>query len=399
MGVAETLYTVLTGVAVVVWIQCFDSLGLPWPLLWAAGAFCMTYYAEVALHEAGHLLAACARGLQPLEVKVGKLQIDVRRSGLRPGWWTRPGAAVGHVLALPLSFDPPRHRRSMLWFIAGGPLADTALLTVAVCGLLWSENDAALWFWTALSLHALSMLILAVWPAVYGLQPNDGSLFLAMLSNPRPTEHESRWLRIVIFSLQGVRPRHWPWPELEAAPAPEAGAGDGCTQGASEEQTTAAEASGLDTLNTLWLRTLVAVDRRDWHAVCQHAARIETVIAAAEPALRPSFASLRWLAESEAGFARAMLGADREGVPALELGTYHAWRFPAHAARHRALRAALEGDAATCDAALADLVRHAREHIERGMTPVYFDQCELIRDVLGAATAERNLSNARPAAA
>lgn len=399
MGVAETIYTLLAGVAIIVWAQGFDSLGLPWPLLWAVGAFCVTYFLEVALHEAGHLLAACVRGLQPVEVKIGNLQVDFRRKGLRLGWWTRPASATGHVLALPLSLDLQHRRRSMLWFIACGPLADTALLAAALCGLVWSDGDAAFWFWAALSLHALSMLILAVWPAVHGLHANDGRLFMTTLSNPRPAEHEQAWLRTVILSLQGVRPRHWPLPGLDEADHPGAGGSDASAQSASTEQASPAPISELETLNSLWLRTLIAADRREWREVCLHAKRIEAVIAAAEPMHRSALAPLRWLAESEEGFARAMLSGESEQLRTLELGTYPAWRFPAHVARRRATLAALEGDAATCDAALADLSRHAHENLERGMTPVFVDQCELIRGTLGIAAAEQGAAGARSVAA
>jgi hypothetical protein len=164
-------------------------------------------YVYVALHEAGHAIAAIQQGFRLLTFSVWPIALYRRSGGWRLRWLQRI-QALGFVAADPVS--PNDLQRRMTIFIAGGPVATAITALVAALPLLVVRESLPKWGVDELKLIAL----LSATSFVTGLIPSRGMLCvndaarLQMLW--RAGAESARFTCLMLLqsaSRSGVRPR------------------------------------------------------------------------------------------------------------------------------------------------------------------------------------------------
>src|SRR5437660_194844 len=98
----------------------------------------LSFLGSMAVHEAGHLLAAKITGFQPMLVKLGPFQFRTRHfhQGLGP----EQVFVMGRTVMRPKGGDRLRHR--LFYLVMGGPLANL-LLPVLLEGVLYLVRPQA----------------------------------------------------------------------------------------------------------------------------------------------------------------------------------------------------------------------------------------------------------------
>ncbi|MEO5626596.1 MAG: M50 family metallopeptidase [Dokdonella sp.] len=163
--------------------------------------------AVVLVHELGHVMAASFSGSTILGMSVGPLWLQRRRHGIRFRWTRQPRNVGGMAMAVPdFSTTSANVRQQMLWFIAGGPLAN---LLVAVALLAWAWPKHGRWD----EMVPAVVFVFALLNLLTGfvnllprklLRATDGAQLAAWWTNSPLVVVQSRILRMYALSLRGV---------------------------------------------------------------------------------------------------------------------------------------------------------------------------------------------------
>jgi membrane-associated protease RseP (regulator of RpoE activity) len=208
------LYSLVGGFggALVGLVLAHASPSASFPLLVAW--FMALLVASVAVHEFGHVVVAACVGMRVLRVSIGPVFIERRLHGVRIRFRKPAPGAAGTVQAIP-DFSGSV-RRQMLWFVSGGPLANT--LAAAFClPLAWPvsrpmELDRALWL--AFGAYNGTLAIASLIP-VRRLQSSDGLLLARWWRNGPDREPIRRVLQACDQSLHGVIASEIPQHQLD----------------------------------------------------------------------------------------------------------------------------------------------------------------------------------------
>ena len=193
---------------------------LPGVGLLAIGVFFLAMWPNLILHEAGHGLAAMARGMQLVAFGIGPLRLE---RGSQGRWRLRNGGGVrgmgGFAAAFPRAGrEPTRFDEAVV--LAGGPLAN--LVTAALC--LWlaaglGEVPRAAEVATGFGLSALVLGVLNLVPITSAGWRSDGRGLLDLLRGSPHAALQQQVNRMGALSMAGVRPRLWPAAIVPEGPA------------------------------------------------------------------------------------------------------------------------------------------------------------------------------------
>lgn len=219
-GLIEILVYFAIG-AVVGGGAAYFGLGLlPGVGLLALGVFFLATWPNLILHEAGHALAAMARGMQLVALGIGPLRLE---RGSQGRWRLRHGGGVrglgGFAAAFPrVGHEPGRFDEALI--LAGGPLAN--LVTAALC--LWLGTLPAVGAWASQvalgsGLSALVLGVLNLVPINSAGWRSDGRGLLDLLRGSPHATLQQQVNRMVALSMAGVRPRLWPAAIVPDGPA------------------------------------------------------------------------------------------------------------------------------------------------------------------------------------
>jgi hypothetical protein len=204
----------------VVWLVPADNLPLFLLQMFSA------LYIYVALHEAGHAVAAVHQGFRLLSFSVWPIALQ-RRSGSWRVKWLGKIRAFGFVAADPVSAVDLRKR--MIVFVAGGPIATAITALVAGLVLLAARTSWPDWvvdeikliaFWSATSF--LTGLI----PYRGKLVMNDAARLQMLRKGGAEMERFGSLLLLTSASRSGVRPRELNAELVEQLPGPADGTVD-----------------------------------------------------------------------------------------------------------------------------------------------------------------------------
>jgi hypothetical protein len=207
------------------WVLPVNDTPLFLPLLIVAACV------DVALHEAGHAIAAVGNGFRIRGFGVWPVALNCTNSGWRIRWMGKT-LCMGFVAAEPVNAADLRKR--MIAFVAGGPIA--SVITALVAGALYAgaQHYVQLSNWIRVELALISYL--AATSFLLGLIPYRSRLLasdaarLKMLWRDKP--EGNRFCALMLLakaSCSGVRPRDFN-PELIASlDLPEDGSSDWAT--------------------------------------------------------------------------------------------------------------------------------------------------------------------------
>lgn len=159
----------------------------------------------IAVHEAGHLVAAKLAGWDTGGISVGPVLL--LRSG--NAWvfqfkWRR----LFSGFFKPLTTGNDFRISSCAWMIAGGPLASISLTGFSVLLFARYGNGAWNWngtlFWSSILLGLLSML-----PYSAGLQKSDGARLWQLIRHAAQLDGFRVLLTVQTDVARGLRPREW----------------------------------------------------------------------------------------------------------------------------------------------------------------------------------------------
>ncbi|HVW09387.1 MAG TPA: hypothetical protein VHC90_12435 [Bryobacteraceae bacterium] len=164
----------------------------------------LALHVMILLHECGHLVAGMLAGLPPGGMRVGCFALI--RSGDRWIFRFEPRRFLSGM-AIPLPPEGGAPVSSLIWMVAGGPLASVAVM--AVCWAAWLKYGdgnrdwiGSVW-WAAFA--CLSCLI----PMSNGLMKSDISRLWMFWRHPDETESWVALVAVNAENLRGVRPRDW----------------------------------------------------------------------------------------------------------------------------------------------------------------------------------------------
>jgi Zn-dependent protease len=304
-------------------LAVFRPLGSGVDVLASGAMIVLVIGATVAIHEAGHAIAASRAGMTVMVVQVFNVRLEARRRGW--AWRWRKSPLGSHVWAV---HDPSRPLRGQsLQHVAGGPLANAAAAFVfAVPAALLPEPWAPVLF------------VLAGWNAVMAVanllpftrrMPTDG-LHLARWWHGIAEDHPSLKIpHVMALSISGVTADRLP-----------AALVDSLAQGTPPERVV-----------HRWIELTSHQNRGDWSAAEAMAEPIAQQYAALDAATAKALADLRVLIDIELAFSRALARGDAALLRTLPLQART--EAPWIALRARALLAAFDGDAASAERLLA----------------------------------------------
>lgn len=179
-------------------------------------------WTQTILHEAGHALAALARGYRPFAFGVGPLRLE-RGTG---GWRLHVARNVRGIGGFASLLPPPNAARPRLddaVYLAGGPLANLvgAGLALALMPTLAPGSTA----WLAAGMFAAFGLLLGainLVPFTSAGWRSDGRGLLDLLRRPALVAAYRRLQELGVLTMTGVRPRDWPEALVPPLPGPEA---------------------------------------------------------------------------------------------------------------------------------------------------------------------------------
>ena len=188
-----------------IWISAEQEKLLgPWPPFnWRL--FIPAFYAAVAFHEIGHLVAGKLVGIEAGGISVGGFALTKsgKSWGLR---FDRRTLFSGFFkpLTSAVDFQPFRYG----WLVAGGPLASIALSVLSELVYVEYGAGAGGWigtlFWTSLFIAVTTAI-----PSSAGLNKSDGARLVQIILYP-----DRAWSWIALLAIQtengnGLRPREW----------------------------------------------------------------------------------------------------------------------------------------------------------------------------------------------
>ena len=306
-------------------------------LVWA-----LMFTPAVAIHEFGHYVAARLAGMMVLSVRVGSLQLAMRRRGFRARWHPLPKRTLiaGYVDAVAGDVRSPR--RQQLAFMLGGPLANLVAASIlVVCGLALRPNGPG---WCCLMFASMNVVVgmVNLLPSRKG-SGNDGYWLLCLLLNPsEPESPQQRLRRLSLFGCTADRLPEADLAALEQGPFPLP-------------------------LEACWYRLKAAQNRGEWGRAIAMADTLDALLA--ERDARQLRAWCDWLSitRTELLFSRAMHTRDADVLAEDTLTPEASWWVPHLRPRCQALRAALQGDREACVRLLDRSRRFAEHAVDRAL--------------------------------
>lgn len=180
---------------------------LPQIFYWVLAAF-VALYAQIILHEGGHLVCGLLTGYQFVSFRIGSWMWQKENGRIRLRRFSLAGTGGQCLLA------PPEWKEGTMPYVLynlGGPLAN--LLTAVLCGLLafaFRENTSVQLFFAMQALVGLMYALLNGIPMDGDEVCNDGKNILMMRKDP--AARRSLWvqLRINAEQAKGVRLKEMP---------------------------------------------------------------------------------------------------------------------------------------------------------------------------------------------
>jgi hypothetical protein len=353
-------------VVAIVWTKAaLKAAGVDLPGLLAILLVLSGFMAAVAIHEAGHALAARAVGLTPVRARWLEFEFIRRRRGWSVRWNKAKREPLGFVLSYPLGSMPGR--AGFMAFIAAGPLANLATAGV----LLGIASVEGVGEWA----HALAGLaLIQAAPGIASLIPTDNCGYS---SDGRQL---LRWWRGVPDDDPSLAFMRLNGRCFAGAPA-----ADLC-----ERDLRILESAPLPMcfLADAW-RLMIARDRGDAVEVASVSQRIETRLEALADAERAAIDDLLVLLRCEIAFCAALFSDGMRPPDPCTIPKRLHWYVPQLPHRLEAMRAAAYGDAGTCRAALADYRRHAAESFDAAEASGVPAMVASVERVLACALARR----------
>ncbi|MGR4876274.1 M50 family metallopeptidase [Pseudoxanthomonas sp. LARHCG66] len=279
----------------------------------------------IAIHEAGHALAARWHGMRVIEMHIGLLNIMPLSRGLRWRLASPPKGVGGLVNSVP---DPSRPLKpAMLWLMAGGPLANLVAALASLPPAVWGASP-----WSD---YATAFLMINLGGFLANLVPfrgrhhvSDGWQWLQWRHVWSEGAREVSVLTLTSLSVWGVTAERVPGPLLR--------------------QIESLGPGGV--LLVAWTRLKASQNVGDWTVVDEIDRTTTDVMAQVPPEEQSGFKwILAWL-QVESAFSRAVIQRDARALLALPLGREMRWRAPHLPHRFAALACALDGNRAGCAA-------------------------------------------------
>lgn len=299
------------------------------------------FVTAVAIHEAGHYLAARWQGMTVLRIDYFVWQIEIRRNGWKGRERPCPAPYVAAVTVVP---DAHRSVRGpMLWVLAAGVLANgVSALALLLATPFVSPNTANVciaFAWIHFGLGIGSLL------PYRGTWDTDALQWLAwwradLLQHPALAR-----LRLLMASVAGV----------------------------TADRANSADVAQLDSSDPaaavlkLWIAMKACQNRGEWPQAAEAGRSLKACIAAVPATMTKQFAEIRWLAEAELAFSTALAESSVEPLRKLVVDRAADWSCPHLWPRCQALIAAFAGDTVTRDRLLAESQRHAENSLDRAL--------------------------------
>jgi hypothetical protein len=177
-------------------------------------AFVAAFVAAIALHEAGHLLAALCFHYQVLGGALGPFRFSV----LHGRWAVRFSGRnlfSASISAIPVKTDS--WRNSMLAVVAAGPLATLITALAALLFVLQSPSGTiAYCFFAALAQIDFFIFVLGLLPnGPAAAVRNDASLFWALLHDTAEAENILLYHVVTQLRVTGFRPCYYHQPVIQ----------------------------------------------------------------------------------------------------------------------------------------------------------------------------------------
>jgi hypothetical protein len=185
-------------------------------------ALLLAVWFQILIHEAGHALAALARGYRPMAFGVGPLRLERGQAGWRLHVARNVGGIGGFASLLPpLAARHPRLDDAI--YLGGGPLANLLAAAIAFALLpLTDPGDAAAILLWALGAFGILVGAMNLVPFTSAGWRSDGLGLLDLWRKPGLVAGYRRLQHLGALQTTGVRPRDWPValiPELPPADA------------------------------------------------------------------------------------------------------------------------------------------------------------------------------------
>ena len=286
-------------------------------------------FANVAIHEAGHLVGARATGMFVVRAQVGSVEVLARRRGWRVRWKAPVFRVDGFLMACP---DPRRPlRRQLLAMAAGGPVANavTGLAAILAGALVWGSATA--YVLVGAGLHAMLLTVANLVPVGHGPFGTDGLKLRRWFQSVDERDPDVASVVANGLAMTGVTADRMP-PALMAV---------------------LAEGPVGTRLLHLWMTLFAHLNRERWGEAAALAPRLDALLAEVPEAERPGWADFAQVVRAEMRFAAALAGDDAFDGAVAALAPGAGWHCPAQRPRFEALHAALAGDAVACRDALA----------------------------------------------
>lgn len=180
---------------------------LPQILYWVSATF-VGIYAQIILHEGGHLVCGLLTGYKFVSFRIGSWMWQKENGRIRLRRFSLAGTGGQCLL------EPPELKDGKMPYVLynlGGPLAN--LLTAVICGLLgfvFRENAPVRLFFVIQALVGLLYAVLNGVPMDVGEVCNDGKNALSMSKDPAALR--SLWVQLSLNAEQtrGVRLKDMP---------------------------------------------------------------------------------------------------------------------------------------------------------------------------------------------
>jgi len=332
--VANVGVTLMTAATLLTGLVVFRALGSGGAFLASGAMLALVLGASVAIHEAGHALAASRAGMTVMVAQVFNLRLEARRRGWEWRWLKSPLGS--HVMAI---HDPSRPLRGQsLRHIAGGPLANAvAGLAFALPAMLLPEPWAPMLF------------VLAGWNVTLALAN------LLPFTRRMPTDglHLMRWWR-------GIAEDH---PSLSMAHAVALSI-SGVTADRLPAALMESMAAGTPPMRVVhdWFELKARQNRGEWSEAEAMGEAIARDYAALDAASAKALAELRVLFDIEIAFSRALARGDVGSLPATLPDKRN--DAPWIILRGRALVAAFAGDFGQAERWLAESEREVERRVD-----------------------------------
>lgn len=171
---------------------------------------CVSLYAHILLHEAGHLVAGLMTGYRFVSFRIASFTLVRDEAGLHVRRFSIPGTAGQCLMMPPQDIDRP----PFVLYNLGGVMGNVLLSA----GALVFGNGL---FWTMFGAVGLLLGFVNGIPLKLGGIPNDGYNLLVMLRQPAARRAFAAQLRINGLLSEGKRLRELPSELFEIAPGAE----------------------------------------------------------------------------------------------------------------------------------------------------------------------------------